>query len=103
MKYAWIEKHRQTSSTTMMCELLSVSRSGLNAARVRAPSKRSLEDEQLVRQIRHTQAKHRGRYGRRRMTTEVSQAQGRQINPKRVARLMREHGLQSHKRRRFEW
>ena len=28
VKYAWIEKHRQTYSTTMMCDLLSVSRSG---------------------------------------------------------------------------
>ena len=101
MKYAWIEKHRQSYSTTLMCELLSVSRSGLNAARVRAPSKRSLDDEQLVKQIRCSQHKHRGRYGRRRMTTEVSEAQGRQVNHKRVARVMREHGLQSHKRRRF--
>lgn len=101
MRYAWIDKHRQTYSTTTMCELLSVSRSGLNAARVRAPSKRSLEDERLVRQIRHAQHKHRGRYGRRRMTTEVSEAQGRRVNHKRVARVMREHGLQSHKRRRF--
>ena len=101
MKYAWIEKHRQSYSTTLMCELLSVSRSGLNAARARTPSRRMLDDEQLVRQIRHSQHKHRGRYGRRRMTPEVSQAQGRQVNHKRVARLMREHGLQSHKRRRF--
>ena len=101
MKYAWIDKHRQTYSTTMMCELLSVSRSGLNAARVRPPSKRALDDEHLVKQIRHWQLKHRGRYGRRRMTTQVSEAQGRQVNHKRVARVMREHGLQSHKRRRF--
>ena len=85
----------------MMCELLSVSRSGLNAARARPPSKRALGDEQLLGQIRQSQAKHRGRYGRRRMTTEVSQAQGRPINLKRVARVMRERGLQSHKRRRF--
>jgi len=70
VRYAWIDKHRRTYSTTMMCELLSVSRSGFNAARVRAPSKRSLEDEQLLRQIRHAQQKHRGRYGRRRMTAE---------------------------------
>jgi transposase InsO family protein len=101
VKYAWIEKHRRTYATTMMCELLSVSRSGLNAARVRAPSKRANDDEQLVRQIRDAQGRHRGRYGRRRMTTEVSEAQGRPVNHKRVARVMREHGLQSHKRRRF--
>jgi hypothetical protein len=42
VKYAWIEKHRQTYSTTMMCDLLSVSRSGLNAARARPSSKDSL-------------------------------------------------------------
>ena len=101
VRYAWIDKHRQTYSTTTMCELLSVSRSGLNAARVRTPSNRSLEDEQLLRQIRHAQHKHRGRYGRRRMTTEVNETQGRRVNHKRVARVMREHGLQSHKRRRF--
>ena len=35
------------------------------------------------------------------MTTEVSEAQGRPVNHKRVGRVMREHGLQSHKRRRF--
>lgn len=79
MRYAWIEKHRQTYSTTMTCELLSVSRSGLNAARGRERSKRSLEDEQLVKQIRQSQHKHRGRYGRRRMTTEISEAQGRPV------------------------
>ena len=35
------------------------------------------------------------------MTTEVSAANGHAVNEKRVARAMREHGLQSHKRRRF--
>jgi len=101
VKYAWIDKHRRTYSTTLMCELLSVSRSGLNAARLRSPSKRANAEEQLVRQIRDVQGRHRGRYGRRRMTTEISEAQGRPVNHKRVARVMREHGLQSHKRRRF--
>ncbi|HWL73600.1 MAG TPA: IS3 family transposase, partial [Burkholderiaceae bacterium] len=100
MRYAWINMHRQSYSTAMMCELLSVSRSGLNAARERAPSKRRLDDEVLVKLIGETQRQHRGRYGRRRMTSEVSQVQGRAINHKRVARLMRSHGLQSPKRRR---
>ncbi len=101
MKYAWIEQHRKTYTTTMMCDLLSVSRSGLNAAHGRAPSKRTREDKQLVEQIRAGQHKHRGCYGRRRMTPEVSQALGQRVNHKRIGRLMREHGLQSHKRRRF--
>ena len=100
MKYAWIEGHRGVYATTMMCELLSVSRSGLNAARRRQASKRACEDEQLVEQIRAGQSKHRGRYGRRRMTPEISQVRGQAVNEKRIGRLMREHGLQSHKRRR---
>jgi putative transposase len=101
VKYAWIEKHRQFYAATMMCELLSVSRSGLNAARARTPSRRSCEDKQWVEQIRIGQRKHRGRYGRRRMTPEISQVRGYTVNHKRIGRLMREHGLQSHKRRRF--
>ena len=101
MKYAWIDKHRDTYAMTMMCELLSVSRSGLNAARGRGPSKRACDDKQLIEQIRAGQRKHRGRYGRRRMTPEISQARGRAVNEKRIGRLMRDHGLQSHKRRRF--
>ena len=70
MKYAWIEKHRQLYATTMMCDLLSVSRSGLNAARGRAPSKRAGENKQVLEQIRRGHRVHRGRYGRRRMTPE---------------------------------
>jgi len=101
VKYAWIDGHRGTYSTTMMCELLSVSRSGLNAARVRPASKRTHQDKELVEQIRAGQRRHRGRYGRRRMTPEISQERGQPVNEKRIGRLMREHGLQSHKRRRF--
>jgi putative transposase len=101
VKYAWIEEHRPTYSTTMMCALLSVSRSGLNAARGRAPSKRSLDDKELVEEMRGRHHRHRGRYGRRRMTPEISAALGHTVNHKRIGRLMREHGLQSHKRRRF--
>lgn len=83
-----------------MCELLGVSRSGLYAARARGPSQRALDDERLVEQIRQAQRKHRGCYGRRRMTDEVRDMHGGVVNHKRVGRLMREHGLQSHKRRR---
>jgi transposase InsO family protein len=35
------------------------------------------------------------------MTPEISEQQGQKVNQKRIGRLMREHGLQSHKRRRF--
>ena len=35
------------------------------------------------------------------MRPEISEVLGHTVNHKRIGRLMREHGLQSHKRRRF--
>ena len=101
MKYAWIEAHRDSYSATLMCQLLGVSRSGMHAARVRPAAARAQTDAQLTGEIRRRQHKHRGRYGRRRMTREVRAALGQPFNEKRVGRLMRQHGLQSRKRRRF--
>ena len=101
MRYAWIVEHRQVYSTAMMCDLLSVSRSGLHQAVTRGPSERHLYEEKVLAQIRRGKIKHRGRYGRRRMTPEVSDALGRPVNHKRIGRLMRKHDLGSRKRRAF--
>lgn len=101
MKYAWIWQSREQYSIPMMCDLLSVSRSGLYQS-LKRPAPGSDDDEkQIVEQIRQAQRKHRGRYGRRRMTPEVSEAMGQRVNHKRIGRLMREHGLGSRKRRPF--
>ena len=101
MKYAWIEANVDSYSVTMMCDLLSVSRSGLHDARGRKPSLRTADNTQILKRIQRAQLKHRGRYGRRRMTPEVSEVLGRPVNHKRIGRLMREHDLSSRKRRRF--
>ena len=101
MKYAWIEAQRDSYSITMMCEQLGVSRSGFHAACVRPASARAQTDAQLTEEIRRQQRKHRGRYGRRRMTREVRAVLGQPVNEKRVGRLMRQGDLQSRKRRRF--
>lgn len=101
MKYAWIEAHRDSYSVTLMCQLLGVSRSGWHAARTRGASARARRDVQLLAAIRRRQHKHRGRYGRRRMTREVRTELGWPINEKRVGRLMRQADLQSRQRRRF--
>jgi len=101
VKYAWIEAHIDSYPVRLMCELLVVSASGFYAARSRAPSARAVEQAPIVTAIRRAQTRHRGRYGRRRMTTEVRAVLGRPINEKRIGRLMREHDLHSRKRRRF--
>ena len=101
MKYAWIEANRDSYSVTMMCDLLSVSRSGLHDAREREPSLRTVANTQIVKRMQCAQRKHRGRYGRRRMTPEMSEVLGRPVNQKRIGRLMRAHDLNSRKRRKF--
>ena len=101
MKYAWIQEHRQAYSIPLMCALLSVSRSGFYRAAGRDGTKRAADERELVAAIRQAQKKHRGRYGRRRMTPEVSEALGRAVNHKKVGRLMRKHGLSSQRRRPF--
>jgi transposase InsO family protein len=102
VKYAWIAAHRDRYSIPMMCELLAVSRSGwYQAMRRPAVTERSEAEQRIVEQIRCAQRKHRGRYGRRRMTPEVSEALGERLNHKRIGRLMRKHGLCSRKRRPF--
>ena len=101
MKYAWILENRGSYPTPMMCDLLGVSRSGLSAAAKREHSSRRAEEAEVLEQIRRAQARHKGRYGRRRMTPEVGEALGRKVNHKRIGRLMKEHGLGSRKRRPF--
>ena len=101
MKYAWIEANIDAYSVTMMCDLLSVSRSGLHDARGRAPSLRAVANTQIVKRMQCAQRQHRGCYGRRRMTPEMSEELGRPVNQKRIGRLMRAHDLNSRKRRKF--
>ena len=101
MRYAWIEANIDSYSVTMMCDLLSVSRSGLHDARGRAPSLRAVANTQIVKCMQCAQRKHRGCYGRRRMTPEMSEELGRPVNQKRIGRLMRAHDLNSRKRRKF--
>jgi hypothetical protein len=74
VKYAWIHENRGVYPTPMMCDLLGVSRSGLFAAAKRQGSERCVREAEVVEAIRRAQQRHKGRYGRRRMTPEVSEA-----------------------------
>ena len=82
-----------------MCRVLGVSASGYYAWRHRHPSARAVSDAQLKVLI---DGIHRwwsaGTYGVPRMVRELRD-RGHPVNPKRVARLMRETGLQGVSRR----
>jgi putative transposase len=82
-----------------MCRLLEVSASGYYARCGRLASKRARADEALSARIRAIHERSRGTYGAPRIHAELA-AQGEAISRKRVARLMREVGLQGASRRR---
>ena len=82
-----------------MCRVLGVSTSGYYDWLDRPPSVRSIDDAILVEHIRRIHVESDGTYGRPRMRREL-RAQGRVVNPKRIARLMRAHAIRGVSRRR---
>jgi len=82
------------------CRVLSVSRSGYYEWLSRLDSPRRLENELLLKQIRQIHEESRGTYGSPRVHAELTLGLGLPVNLKRVARLMREAGLQGLYRRR---
>lgn len=97
----FIEEHRQEFDITLMCRLLTVSRSGYYAWRKRQPSAREMADTQLLEEIKKIFAASGQTYGSPRIHMEL-RAEGIRCSRKRVERLMRENGIkvvQKRKRR----
>ena len=82
-----------------MCRVLGVSASGYYAWRDRAPSARSLADAVLLERIRQVHTDSHQTYGMPRVRAELID-QGATVSRKRVARLMRTHGIRGISRRR---
>jgi putative transposase len=83
-----------------MCDLLGVSASGYYAWKPRPRSRRAESDEELLERIRSVHERSHGTYGAPRIRAELA-ASGISVGRKRVARLMREAGLQGVSRRRW--
>lgn len=97
MSYAIIDAHRDQGSVETMCRALDVSVSGYYAWCKREPSPRQQADASLLEQIRSIQQDGRGLYGSPRIHSAL-QKKGVACSRKRVARLMRQHGLNSRRR-----
>lgn len=100
MRFQFIRAHSDQWPVTVICRVLEVSASGYYAWRVRRDSVRVVTDDQLCTEIRTIFEDTRGAYGVPRMTDELRD-RGYLINPKRVARIMREMGLRGRHARRF--
>jgi len=83
-----------------MCRLYDVSRDGYNSWRRRGESIRRQEDVKLLILIKHIFTKHKECYGSPKITRELCKL-GLCVGQKRVARLMREHGLKAIKARMY--
>jgi len=96
-----VETHRDRWKVGRMCALLSVSRSGFYAWRGRPASARAQDNGKLLKVIREFCEEGRGEYG----SPTVCQAMrdsGYRVNHKRIARLMRQNGLQSQVSKQFK-
>jgi putative transposase len=90
--------HQAHYAVRTMSRLLGVSPSGYYAWTSRPRSKRAQSDEKLLVEIRSIHQLSRGTYGAPRIHAELA-AQGSRVSRKRVARLMREAGLEGASRR----
>jgi putative transposase len=92
VKYAVIQSNAETFKVQMMCEILSVSRAGYYAWRERKESAHALRDGELTEKIHEIHARSRRAYGVPRIFKVLSR-RGDRCGRKRIARLMRQHGL----------
>ena len=83
-----------------LCGLLGVSPSGYYAWRRRGPSARAQGNARLLARIREIHQASRGAYGAPNIHAELQET-GWRVNRKRVARLMRQHGIVGVTRRQY--
>jgi len=96
-----VSANQDTYPVDAMCRLLEVSKSGFYAQEDRALSSHARQDVEL-RALIHEIYEHSHRtYGSRRVHVELREAYGVRVGRKRVARLMRQAGLQGVHKRRF--
>lgn len=101
-RYRFISKEKASLSVTRLCELLEVSTSAYYDWLAQPePPQPPQGDARLRLHLRVLHKQSRGTYGRPRLTAAL-RAQGFVVNPKRVARLMREEGLVGCPQRRFK-
>jgi putative transposase len=92
VRYAAIDTMRPQYPLQMLCDELSVSKSGYNEWKTRLPSKSTSANEALVSEIRVIHAHSFGAYGSPRVH-ETFKQQGRPVGLERIRRLMQENQI----------
>lgn len=89
-----MSENQVTYPVATMCRLLGLSPSGYYVWLTRGPSDRDLADEWLLAQIRAIHERSDETYGAPRIHEEFK-AQGVRVGKKRIARLLRQAGIQT--------
>jgi HTH-like domain len=100
VRFGFIAAEKAAFPVRLLCRTLQVSRAGFYAWQARPPAPRTRADERLGLEIAAIHAESRQRYGSPRIHAELAD-RGCRTSRKRVARLMRRHGLAARRRRRF--
>jgi putative transposase len=101
MRFALIDGAKAEFPVHRLCRVLGVSQSGYFAWRGRPACRRQRDDMVLLAHVRSAFALSKATYGSPRMTRELQDA-GLVVGRRRVARLMRDNGLQARQKRRFK-
>jgi putative transposase len=100
VKFGFIQTEKATYPVRVLCRTLQVSASGFYAWCRRGLSPRARGDALLKVEIRAAHAASNRTYGSPRILADLK-ANGQRVGRKRVARLMREEGIEGQRKRRF--
>jgi transposase InsO family protein len=102
MAYQFMRTNRGRYTIREMAGLFGVSRSAYYKwVREGVSQRREKADAELLRLIRGIVEEHSRRYGSPRVRQELLKVYGKRVSLKKVARLMRENGLNARRRRKF--
>ncbi|MFI0791578.1 IS3 family transposase [Micromonospora rubida] len=101
LRYRFISEHRADYGVQRLCRVLAVRRPGFYEWLAAQPARRerATAEDQLAGEITAIHGTHHGAYGSPRVAVELRR-RGRQVNRKRVERIMRERGIVGITRRR---
>ena len=101
MRFAFISAEKAWAPVSVLCRVLEVTRSGFYAWLARGPSEHALDEQRLAVEIAAIHKASGDTYGSPRVHAELV-AKGLDVSRKRVARMMRELGIRSRRKRRFK-
>jgi putative transposase len=101
MRYQFIADHWEEFPVRRMCRVLNVSSSGYYAWRKRPVSRREMANQELIEEIKAAHEESYETYGSPRIYEEL-QDNGVICSKNRVARLMREEGIQAKQPKRYK-